>query len=230
MERPLTPEAEGSGGNDDATPVDHASLPPPPPPSSTPEGTTGEKETTGTKEGGCEAEAKKADAPPPPSAAAAAPPRVPLCSKGDLLKGKWEVIKQIGMGAFGEIYLGQNIVTDERVAIKVEPINEERQALRTEVAILRKLQECPYVGRFISCGRQEKINYLVMQLLGENLAELRKRQPKSMFTIPTVCRLAIDMVMALQSIHDLGILHRDVKPSNFVLDMPVDSPNYSVRK
>ena len=216
MEKPLTPEEEGSGSKDGATPVD-----PVPAPASTPEaGGGGGGEGGGVASG--EVEVKKPEA--------VAPQRVPLCNKGDLLKGKWEVLKQIGMGAFGEIYLGQNIVSDERVAIKVEQINEERQALRTEVAILRKLQECPYVGRFISCGRQEKINYLVMQLLGENLAELRKRQPKSMFTIPTVCRLAVDMVMALQSIHDLGILHRDVKPSNFVLDMPVESPNYSIRK
>ena len=156
--------------------------------------------------------------------------RVPLCKPGDVLKGKWKIVRQIGMGAFGEIYLGRNMTTEERVAVKVEPIDMERQALRTEVSILRKLQECPYVGRFIACGRQDKINYLVMQLLGESLSELRKRQPKNMFTMPTVCRLAIDIVLAIQSIHDLGILHRDVKPSNFVLDKPVDDLDYSVRK
>ena len=46
--------------------------------------------------------------------------RVPLCPEGTVIKGRWRVAYQIGMGAFGEIYVARNVSTQERVAIKVE--------------------------------------------------------------------------------------------------------------
>ena len=145
------------------------------------------------------------------------PPRVPLCTEGMLIRGRWRISHQIGMGAFGEIYVAHNISTQEHVAIKVELADDKKQALRAEVAIMRKLQGCPYVCQFVSCGRQNNINYLVMELLGENLSDLRKKQPRGAFTMATVCRLACEMVDALKALHELGVMHRDVKPSNFVL-------------
>ena len=143
--------------------------------------------------------------------------RVPLCPEGTVIKGRWRVAYQIGMGAFGEIYVARNVNTQERVAIKVEVADEKKQALRAEVAIMRRLQGCPYVCQFISCGRQDNINFLVMELLGENLSNLRKRQPRGAFSMATVCRLGCEMVEALQAVHGMGVMHRDVKPSNFVL-------------
>ena len=148
---------------------------------------------------------------------AGTPPRVPLCGEGMLIRGRWRVVHQIGMGAFGEIYAAQNVATQEAVAIKVEQADDKKQALRAEVAIMRRLQGCPYVCQFISCGRQDNINFLVMELLGENLSNLRKRQPRGAFSMATVCRLGCEMVEALQAVHGMGVMHRDVKPSNFVL-------------
>ena len=143
--------------------------------------------------------------------------RVPLCPEGTVIKGRWRVAYQIGIGAFGEIYVARNVSTQERVAIKVEVADEKKQALRAEVAILRRLQGCPYVCQFISCGRQNNINYVVMELLGSNLSDMRKKQPRGCFSMATVCRLACEMIEALQAVHGMGVLHRDVKPSNFVL-------------
>jgi len=143
--------------------------------------------------------------------------RVPLCTEGMMIRGRWRISRQIGMGAFGEIYVAQNTTTREPVAIKVEPANDKKQALRAEVAIMRKLQGCPCVCQFISCGRQGNINYLVMELLGENLSDLRKKQARGSFSMATVCRLGCEMVQALQAVHEMGVMHRDVKPSNFVL-------------
>lgn len=168
--------------------------------------------------------------PPPAQAKEEGGHRKPLCTEGMLIKGQWKISKQLGMGAFGEIYLATNVTSSEEVAVKVEVIDEKKQALRTEVIIMRRLQNCPYVGRFIACGRQENFNYLVMQLLGENLSEMRRRQALCTFSLPTVCRLAIEMVQALQSLHSYGIVHRDVKPSNFVLDRSFSSPDYSACK
>jgi len=143
--------------------------------------------------------------------------RMPLCTEGMVIRGRWRISTQIGMGAFGEIYVAHNVSTREPVAIKVEPANDKKQALRAEVAIMRKLQGCPYVCQFISCGRQNNINFLVMELLGDNLSDLRKKTTRGAFSMATVCRLGCEMIDALQAVHGMGVMHRDVKPSNFVL-------------
>ncbi|EFA81157.1 putative protein serine/threonine kinase [Heterostelium album PN500] len=136
-----------------------------------------------------------------------------------LIKARWTVIKKIGQGAFGEIYSGKNIINNEYVAIKVEKIDTKKQVLKLEVAVLKKLQACPYVCRFITCGRHGDYNYMVMELLGDNLSDLRRRQVDGKFSMTTTLKLGIQMIQSLEAVHDLGYLHRDVKPSNFAIGL-----------
>jgi tau tubulin kinase len=135
----------------------------------------------------------------------------------NLIKGRWKIIKAIGAGAFGEIYAGKSIITSELVAIKVEKADSKKQVLKSEVAALKKLQACPNVCRFITCGRYNEYNYLVMELLGDNLSELRRKTATGKFSLATTLMLGVVFVRSLEQIHDLGYLHRDVKPSNFVV-------------
>jgi serine/threonine protein kinase len=69
-----------------------------------------------------------------------------------------------------------------------------------------------HVCRFIGCGRNERFNYVVMQLQGRNLAELRRAQPRGAFSLSTSLRLGLQILKAIESIHDVGFLHRDIKP------------------
>lgn len=136
-----------------------------------------------------------------------------------LIKGRWKVLKKIGAGAFGEIFSGKNVITNEMVAIKVERVDNKKQVLKLEVAVLKKLQACPFVCRFITCGRFNEYNYMIMELLGENLSELRRRQPDGRFSMGTALKLGIQMMKALEAVHDLGYIHRDVKPSNYAMGL-----------
>jgi serine/threonine protein kinase len=113
-------------------------------------------------------------------------------------------------GAFGEIFQGRNVVTNEDVAIKVERIDSKKQVLKLEVAVLKKLQPCEYVVPFVTYGRHGEYNYLVMELLGENISELRRRQLSGRFSIVTTCLLALQMLTSIRAVHDMGYLHRDV--------------------
>ncbi|MFH4975544.1 hypothetical protein AB6A40_002253 [Gnathostoma spinigerum] len=61
-----------------------------------------------------------------------------------------------------------------------------------------------------------------MQMLGKNLNDLRKRQRKRRFTIGTVSRVGHQCVTALKSLHDIGYIHRDVKPSNMCVGLNED--------
>lgn len=84
-----------------------------------------------------------------------------------LIKGRWKLVRKIGAGAFGEIFLARNVVNGEPVAIKMERVDSTKQVLRLEVAVLKKLQTCPFVVQFITCGRHNDYNYFVMSLLGK---------------------------------------------------------------
>ncbi|KFO87966.1 Tau-tubulin kinase 1, partial [Buceros rhinoceros silvestris] len=74
-----------------------------------------------------------------------------------------------------------------------------------------------HVCRFIGCGRNEKFNYVVMQLQGRNLADLRRSQPRGTFTLSTTLRLGKQILESIEAIHSVGFLHRDIKPSNFAM-------------
>eukprot|EP01114_Cavostelium_apophysatum_P015227 TRINITY_DN4106_c0_g1_i2.p1 TRINITY_DN4106_c0_g1~~TRINITY_DN4106_c0_g1_i2.p1 ORF type:complete len:567 (-),score=148.48 TRINITY_DN4106_c0_g1_i2:93-1793(-) len=136
-----------------------------------------------------------------------------------IIKGRWKILKKIGQGAFGEIYQAKNILTNEMVAIKVERVDSKKQVLKMEVAVLKKLQDSSYVCRFITCGRFSDYNYMVMELLGENLSELRRRQTDGKFSLSTTIKIGQQMLRAIEAVHNLGYLHRDVKPSNFAMGL-----------
>lgn len=71
-----------------------------------------------------------------------------------------------------------------------------------------------HVCRFIGCGRNDRFNYVVMQLQGKNLAELRRSQPRGAYSLSTTLRLGLQILKAIESIHEVGFLHRDIKPVN----------------
>jgi tau tubulin kinase len=149
----------------------------------------------------------------------------------------------------GEIYSARNIATSELVAIKVERADSKKQVLKLEVAVLKKLQcafhrargsalnmssslalrlsppACPLVVCFITCGRHNEFNFMVMELLGESISEMRRRQSTQKFTMLTTLKLGMQMLKAIESVHELGYLHRDIKPSNFALGLTPSKRN-----
>ncbi|XP_038597201.1 tau-tubulin kinase 2 isoform X2 [Tachyglossus aculeatus] len=140
-----------------------------------------------------------------------------LLSVGILVKERWKVLRKIGGGGFGEIYDALDLLTRENVALKVESAQQPKQVLKMEVAVLKKLQGKDHVCRFIGCGRNDRFNYVVMQLQGRNLADLRRSQARGTFTLSTALRLGRQILEAVESIHSVGFLHRDIKPSNFAM-------------
>ncbi|XP_069464976.1 tau-tubulin kinase 1 isoform X2 [Ambystoma mexicanum] len=134
-----------------------------------------------------------------------------------VVKDRWKVLKKIGGGGFGEIYEAMDLLTRENVALKVESAQQPKQVLKMEVAVLKKLQGKDHVCRFIGCGRNEKFNYVVMQLQGRNLADLRRSQPRGTFAMSTTLRLGKQILESIEAIHSVGFLHRDIKPSNFAM-------------
>ncbi|XP_061896940.1 tau-tubulin kinase 2 isoform X1 [Entelurus aequoreus] len=134
-----------------------------------------------------------------------------------LVKERWKVVKKIGGGGFGEIYEALDLLTRVSVALKVESAQQPKQVLKMEVAVLKKLQGKDHVCRFVGCGRNDRFNYVVMELQGRNLADLRRSMSRGTFSISTTLRLGRQILEAIESIHSVGFLHRDIKPSNFAM-------------
>uniref|UniRef100_A0A671YX28 Tau tubulin kinase 2a n=1 Tax=Sparus aurata TaxID=8175 RepID=A0A671YX28_SPAAU len=129
-----------------------------------------------------------------------------------LVKERWKVTKKIGGGGFGEIYEAVDLLTRINVALKVESAQQPKQVLKMEVAVLKKLQGKDHVCRFVGCGRNDRFNYVVMELQGRNLADLRRSMTRGTFSISTTLRLGRQILEAIESIHSVGFLHRDIKP------------------
>ncbi|KAJ5080651.1 tau-tubulin kinase 1 [Anaeramoeba ignava] len=141
---------------------------------------------------------------------------------GKSIKNRWVLQKKIGQGSFGEIYIAKDLEIKENVAVKVEKCNHKRETLKLEALVLKKLQISKYAPKYISCGRFEDFNFLVMELLGQNLSQLKRRSPNSKISFSTTLKLGIEMVSAIEDIHSIGFLHRDIKPSNFALRRKTD--------
>ncbi|KAK2878567.1 hypothetical protein QQF64_011367 [Cirrhinus molitorella] len=140
-----------------------------------------------------------------------------ILSTGILVKERWKVLKKIGGGGFGEIYEALDLMNRTSVALKAESAQQPKQVLKMEVAVLKKLQGKDHVCRFVGCGRNDRFNYVVMELQGRNLADLRRSMNRGTFTVSTTLRLGLQILEAIESIHSVGFLHRDIKPSNFAM-------------
>ncbi|KAM4601004.1 tau-tubulin kinase 2b isoform 2-T2 [Polymixia lowei] len=140
-----------------------------------------------------------------------------ILSVSDVVRERWRVVKKIGGGGFGEIYEVLDQLSQANVALKVESAQQPKQVLKMEVAVLKKLQGKDHVCRFVGCGRNDRFNYVVMELQGRNLADLRRTMTRGTFSVSTTLRLGRQILEAIESIHSVGFLHRDIKPSNFAM-------------
>ncbi|XP_061609520.1 tau-tubulin kinase 2b [Phyllopteryx taeniolatus] len=140
-----------------------------------------------------------------------------ILSTAEVVRDRWRVVRKIGGGGFGEVYEVLDLLSQATVAMKVESATHPKPVQRTEAAVLRKLQGKDNVCRFVSAGRNERFNYVVMELQGRNLADLRRSRARGTFSVSTTLRLGKQILQGIENIHSVGFLHRDIKPANFAM-------------
>jgi serine/threonine protein kinase len=126
---------------------------------------------------------------------------------------KYKCTKKLGEGSFGMIFKGE--YNNEYFALKFEPKNSIN-LLENEANIMLYLKgpNIPYVKSF---GTSENYNILIMQLLGRSLEDIFEE--RKYFSLKSVCMLAPQMISVLEFIHNKHIVHRDIKPDNFVMGL-----------
>ena len=125
---------------------------------------------------------------------------------------KYKCVKKLGEGSFGMIYKAE--YNNEYFALKFENRKKGQNLLEGEAEIMSYLKgpNIPYVKSY---GYSGDYNILVMQLLGKSLEDLFEERKK--FSVKTACLLGCQMLTVLEYIHNHHIIHRDIKPDNFVM-------------
>lgn len=134
-----------------------------------------------------------------------------------IINNKYIILDKIGTGSFGSIYKGQNIRTNEYVAIKVENISENLKLLKNESIIYQYLNGCKCIPNVKWFGKDSENYYMVINLLGGSLQDSMNN--KKQFTIILVLKIAIKLIEIIKTIHDKGLIHRDIKPDNFLFGL-----------
>lgn len=134
--------------------------------------------------------------------------------------GPFVIVKELGSGAMGSVYLGKHKGSGQKVAIKmIAPglaINETALArFKRESAILKQLVH-PNIVQILASGKFHGTPFYVMEYLqGESLDHVMARRGR--MTWEEIVQLGQQLCAGLQKAHDQGIIHRDLKPSNLMI-------------
>ncbi len=142
-----------------------------------------------------------------------------------VLDGRFEVVRLLGSGGMGFVYLAQQVSLGRPVAIKVLrndlPLTAGFSERFRREALLLSSVEHPAVVRVIDYGAHGDAPCLVMEFVeGESLEAVLEREAP--LSVERVERLLAQLCAGLSAIHSRGIIHRDLKPDNVVLTRGAD--------
>jgi serine/threonine protein kinase len=143
---------------------------------------------------------------------------------GRVLRDRYQVLDLLGVGGMGAVYEAVQLDLGRRVAVKVLSDVEPNAVARFhQEAIASAAMSHPHVVQvtdFVVAADGESPPFIVMEVLkGESLGILLKREGR--LGIERAVRLAAQTLSGLAEAHRIGIVHRDVKPSNvFLVRMP----------
>ena len=152
-----------------------------------------------------------------------------MYESGTRILDKYVLRECIGSGAFGEVWSADSASTGDPVAVKMERIRgNPAPTLQYESRVLQLLQGVTGIPRLRYFGRKDDMDgiFMVTDLLGLSLEavatserlDLRPHEIKNPppYHVEFLSKIGRQMLQRLKSVHTCGMLHRDVKPDNFL--------------
>jgi serine/threonine-protein kinase len=137
--------------------------------------------------------------------------------------GRYEILRELGRGAMGTVYLGRDPKINRQVAIKTleyaqvesDELAEVKARFFREAEAAGKLSH-PNIVAIYDAGEEHDMAYIAMELLnGEDLTRYCK--PDDLLPQPRAVDIIADVTAALDYAHQQGVVHRDIKPANIML-------------
>ncbi|CAG9467123.1 unnamed protein product [Pedinophyceae sp. YPF-701] len=186
------------------------------------------RESKDSRKSVTQAPAAPAPAPAPAPAASARAleedSAMPEAITVDELKQRYQMLDMVGEGAYGMVMKCRSRESGVYVAIKEFKVDDtdpdaaevRRTALR-EVRLLRMLQH-PNVVRYIDGFMVSSRLFISMEYVPRNVLELLEAQPSGHLDRATVRSVMYQLICAIEFIHRQGIIYRDIKPENLLID------------
>jgi eukaryotic-like serine/threonine-protein kinase len=140
---------------------------------------------------------------------------------GTSLSGRYRLDAQIGSGGMSTVYRAFDIVLERQVAVKLMHRDiahnpDQLERFRREARAVAQLNH-PHIVQVIDAGEDDGMPYIVFEYVeGETLKDRIRRYGR--LDIPEAIAYAIEIARALGGAHERGIVHRDVKPQNILVD------------
>jgi serine/threonine-protein kinase len=136
--------------------------------------------------------------------------------------GGYRILRQLGEGGMGKVYLAAHEEDGRQVAIKVLPPRRAQEAnnlarFQREMDLSSRCNH-PNVARTLTFGQDGDVHFMVLEYIpGLSLFDLVKDERHGPLRVASAARLFLRIVSGLEAAHAAGLIHRDVKPSNVMI-------------
>jgi serine/threonine-protein kinase len=138
--------------------------------------------------------------------------------------GRYKVLKELGRGSMGVVYLGKDPTIQRFVAIKTMQLDEIDDRDKLQEVKARFFREAESTGRLshpnivtiFDAGEEDDLGYIAMELLQGTTLKQWSRKP-NLLPLEKVLSILATVAEAMDYAHQQGVVHRDIKPANIML-------------
>ncbi len=136
--------------------------------------------------------------------------------------GKYKIIKKLGSGGFGSVYLAEDTLLQSLRALKIpHRVSPGNQKLHQESSLQTRLLDHPHIVKLLTVDIIDNMILMVMEYVdGTDLEKLIDKQEK--LSIPVALRYLTQILSALEFAHNHHVIHRDIRPSNILINLNDD--------